>query len=137
MTLLAEIALITVAAIAAAVCLALLPKPGSARRAASPPPAPRERPEQLLRLERLVSLSGASALQLHAYLRPLLVEIATWRLAARGETLTRLSEATGRQVFGERLWEIVRPGRPFPEDRSGPGVSTDELAAILDVLERL
>jgi hypothetical protein len=137
MTLLAEIALIAAAAIAVAVCLALLPKPGPITRAASPSPAPRERPEQLVRLERLVSMSGASALQVHAYLRPLLVEIASRRLATRGETLTAMSEAGGRQVFGDRLWEIVRPGRPFPEDRSGPGVSADELAAILDRLERL
>jgi hypothetical protein len=75
--------------------------------------------------------------QVHAYLRPRLIELASYRLAARGQTLDRMPDATGRELLGDRLWEIVRPGRPFPEDRNAPGVGPPELAAMLEVLERL
>jgi len=136
MTLLAEIALVAVAALAVAVSLALLPEAASLRRARAGAQAP-SRPEQLERLERLVSMSGASVLQVHAYLRPLLVEIAARRLAARGQALERMTEAVGRELLGSQLWDIVRPGRPFPEDRKAPGVSPRELAAMLETLERL
>ena len=136
MTLLTEIALVAIAGIGIAVCLALLSDAESRRwrRAAAPQGV---RPEQLVHLERLVSMAGASAVDVHAYLRPLLAEIATRRLAARGQTLDRIPEALGRQVLGDGLWEIVRPDRPFPEDRHGPGVSTRDLSAMLEVLERL
>lgn len=135
MTLLAEIALVTCAAIAVVACLALLPEATRSRgRVPARQPAP---PEQLVRLERLISMSSSSALQVHAYLRPLLAEIASQRLATRGQTLERLSDAAGRDVLGERLWELVRPGRPFPEDRHGPGVASAELSTMLEVLERL
>jgi hypothetical protein len=75
--------------------------------------------------------------QVHAYLRPRLVEIASYRLAARGQALERMPDAVGRELLGDRLWEVVRPERPFPEDRQGPGVRPQELAEMLEVLERL
>lgn len=133
---LAEVVLVAVAAVGVAVCLALLPEgaPTRRRRAAVVKPS---RPEQLVALERLVVTAGANALHVHAYLRPLLAEIASRRLAARGRTLERMPESVGRQVLGDRLWEIVRPRRPFPEDRDGPGVSPQDLRAMLGVLERL
>jgi hypothetical protein len=136
MTLVLEIVLIAAAAVGVAVCLALLPDAESSRwrRPAAPTPS---RPEPLARLEGLVVMSGTSALQVHAYLRPLLAEIASRRLAARGQTLAGMSEATGRRLLGDHLWDIVRPDRPFPEERHGPGVSSQELSAMLDVLERL
>ena len=81
--------------------------------------------------------AGTSAVHVHAYLRPLLVEIASRRLAARGQTLERMPDAVARELLGDRLWDIVRPDRPFPEDRHGPGVAPQELRAMLEVLERL
>ena len=81
--------------------------------------------------------AGTSAVHVHAYLRPLLVEIASRRLAARGQTLERMPDAAARELLGDRLWDIVRPDRPFPEDRHGPGVPPQELRAMLGVLERL
>ncbi|MGB0091098.1 MAG: hypothetical protein WBP81_00945 [Solirubrobacteraceae bacterium] len=136
MRLLLEIALVAIAAIGAAVCVALLPDRSSIgpRRAAAPEPS---RTKQLLQLERLVSMATVNTLQVHAYLRPLLVEIASRRLAARGQTLERMPESVGRRVLGDRLWEIVRPNRPFPEDRHAPGVSTGDLQEMVGVLERL
>ena len=136
MTLLVEIALVVLAAVGVAVCVALLPgRPPTPRRrvrALVPP-----RPDQLVALERLAMSAGTSALQVHAYLRPVLVEIAARRLAARGRDLDRMPEASGREVLGDRLWDVVRPGRPFPEDRNAPGLTPEELGAMLEVLERL
>ena len=76
-------------------------------------------------------------MQVHAYLRPCLIEIAAYRLAARGQTLDRMPAHVGRELLGDRLWDIVRPARPFPEDRNAAGVRPPELAAMLAVLERL
>ena len=136
MTLLVEIALVVLAAIGVAVCVALLPgRPPTPRRRVRALVAPR--PDQLVALERLAMSAGTSAVQVHAYLRPVLVEIASRRLAAHGRDLDRMPEASGREVLGDRLWDIVRPGRPFPEDRNAPGVTPQELGAMLEVLERL
>ena len=134
---LAEIALIAVAAVGVAVCLALLPAAGPIRRRRRAAATEQSRPEQLVALERLVITVDANALQVHAYLRPLLAEIASRRLVARGRRLERMPESVGREVLGDRLWEIVRPNRPFPGDRHGPGVSPQDLGAMLEVLERL
>jgi len=136
-TLLIEIALVVLTGIGLAVCVALLPnpRPTPGRRGGVSPPA---RPPQLVALERLVITSGANgAVHAHAYLRPVLIEIVSSRLAAHGYALNRMPDGAGRAVLGERLWELVRPDRPFPEDRHGPGVSSDELDAMLDVVERL
>jgi hypothetical protein len=136
LTLLAQIALVALTAAGVAVCAALVADGPSRRqrRAAVSPPS---RPEQLVALERLVITSGASTLHVHAYLRPLLVDIVSRRLAVRGHTLAGMSEPVARQVLGEALWEIVRPDRPFPEDRRAAGVSPRGLAAMLATVERL
>lgn len=136
MRLLAEIGLVVLAGIAVAVCVSLLPEAPGRRRRAPAPPAP-ARPGQLVELERLVISAGASAVHVHAYLRPLLVEITSYRLAAYGRALERMPDAMGRELLGDGLWDIVRPDRPFPEDRHGPGVAPQELRAMLGALERL
>jgi hypothetical protein len=135
-TLLASIAVVVLAGIALAVLVALLPEPRPVRRRRRKAPEP-ARPDQLARLERLVTTAGTSATHAHAYLRPVLVEITAHRLAARGQTLERMPAETGRELLGDRLWDLVRPDRPFPEDRYGPGVPAQELGAMLQVLERL
>lgn len=136
MRLLAEVALVVLTAVAAAVCIALLPATRSVqgRRAAPPQPS---RPKQLVRLERLVSTAGTTTAHAHAYLRPVLAEVAARRLARRGLALERMQASVGRELLGDRLWEIVRPDRPFPEDRNAPGVSPAELSEMLERLEGL
>jgi len=135
-TLLASIAVVGLAGIALAILVALLPEPRPIRRRPRKAPEP-ARPDQLARLERLVTTAGTSATHAHAYLRPVLVEVTAHRLAARGQTLERMPAATGRELLGDRLWDLVRPDRPFPDDRYGPGVPVQELGAMLKVLERL
>ena len=136
MRLVAEIALIAAAAAVIGVCLARLPAAAAQRWSRASSPAP-ERPSQLVDLERLVSKSSVSVVTVHAHLRPLLVEIATRRLAARGNALERMSDPDGVALLGEALWDVVRPGRPFPVDRHGPGIPPGELGAMVAVLERL
>jgi hypothetical protein len=136
MTLPAEIAAIVVAAVAVAVCLAMIPRSERRRIARASPPQPSP-PERLVRLEQLIDASRMSASHAHAYLRPLLADVVASRLAARGQVLGRMSEEDSRRLLGEELWELVRPDRPFPEDRRSAGVSAEQLTTMLDVLERL
>jgi len=133
--LLAEIVLVVLAGAGLSMCVALLPSPLPAPR--RPQTAGPPRPGQLEALERLVITAAGNPVQVHAYLRPRLMEIASRRLAARGQTLERLPDARGRELFGDRLWDIIRPGRPFPEQRDGPGVRYEDLSAMLEALERL
>jgi hypothetical protein len=136
MKLLAEIVMLVVAGIAVAACIQLLPDPRPIRRR-RPVTSEPTRPDQLEAIERLVITASTSATHTHAYLRPLLVEIASHRLVPRGQTLDRMPDTVGQELFGQRLWDLVRPDRPFPEDRHGPGVPAQELRAMLEVLERL
>ena len=136
MTLLAGIALVVLAGTAVATCVTLLPASQPLRRRKSLARA-QSRPQQLVALERLVTTAGPSTVSAHAYLRPLLIEIVSQRLAGRGQRLDRIPESVGRDVLGDRLWDIVRPGRPFPEDRHAPGVSPRELSAMLEVIRQL
>jgi hypothetical protein len=136
MTVLVELALIVAAAAALAVCVAALPNTAGGRRARVRRAQPGA-PAQLERLERLVGTAAVSATEAHAYLRPVLVEIAGQRLRASGRALERIDDATGRSILGEQLWELVRPGRPFPTDRHGPGVSERQLSEFVEILERL
>jgi hypothetical protein len=136
MKMLAEIVLVAIAALTVVLGVALLPHAGRVRRRRATA-APTPRPEQLLQIEGLIGRAKASALEVHAYLRPLLTEIASRQLAARGRALEQLPDSEGTELLGDYLWEIVRPERPFPEDRHGPGVSPQALAAMLETLERI
>jgi hypothetical protein len=96
-----------------------------------------QRPSGLVTTERLVFLAGATAFDLHYGLRPVLRGIAAQRLAdSRGLRL----DAGGPQVetaLGEELWEFVRPDRPVPENRFGPGVRPRDLRRAIERLESI
>ena len=99
------------------------------------PAPPDERPPQLERVERGVTLGVSLAQDFHARLRPLLREAARARLAvSRG---VDLDSPAGRAAVGEEAWELLRPDREPPDDRFGPGVDRGELARLVDTLERL
>jgi hypothetical protein len=95
-------------------------------------PDERQRPAQLERLERELTMATATAFDLYARLRPQLREVATMRLAARG---VRLDEAEG--VLDPELWELVRPDRRPPTDRHAEGIPPDALRRAVDALEAL
>jgi hypothetical protein len=95
------------------------------------------RPPELVRTERELTLGTTNAGNLHQRLLPLLRECAAARLAAgHGIDLERRPEAA-RLVLGEGAWGFLRPDRPAPEDREGPGVPLRHVRAVIDTLERL
>jgi hypothetical protein len=91
------------------------------------------RPSELVRTEREITLGSSSAGHLHTRLLPLLREVAEARL---GFELERRRE-TARARLGEETWELLRPDRPAPEDRSGPGLPLRRVRAVVESLERL
>ncbi|HET7045571.1 MAG TPA: hypothetical protein VFI37_12030 [Gaiellaceae bacterium] len=94
-----------------------------------------ERPPQLERVERGVTLGVSLAQDFHVRLRPLLREAARARLAvSRG---VDLDSPAGRAALGEEAWELLRPDREPPTDRFGPGLDPARLARLVDEIESL
>lgn len=91
-------------------------------------------PEDLARLERLVTLGGSSAFDLHYRLRPAVREIAAGVLLRRGVELDD-QPAQARALLGEQAWSLVRPDREPPHDRQGRGIEPAQLEAVLQGLE--
>jgi hypothetical protein len=137
----AELAVVAVAGIGAAVCLTVLAERLPTRAhvfesALRQPERSNFRPAQLVRLEHLVASSRASLWDAHTRLRPLLLDIAEVRLARRGLQLEH-DRSDARRLLGAIAWEFLRPDRPAPEDRQAPGIGPDELEEILEALEAL
>jgi hypothetical protein len=94
-------------------------------------------PVELLRVERELELGIASAGSAHHRLMPLLRSAAAARLASRhGVELDRRPDAA-RALLGEEAWELLRPDRPEPADRFGPGVPRERVAALIGRVESL
>jgi hypothetical protein len=132
-----EAVLVAVGAIATVIGVAALAGRLPVRReshATTPTAAPRSRPSQLLRVERIVERAGESGVAAHNLLRPLLVEIAEARLGRRG---MRLDDDGAAGLLGPEAWEFVRPDRPEPPDDAVSGVPPHELERVLDRLEAL
>jgi hypothetical protein len=85
--------------------------------------------QEVERMEREVTLGAATAYDLHMRLLPQLRQIAQARLERTGHTMS--PETLGR------WWELLRPDRPVPENRHGPGISASELRALVSDLERM
>ena len=99
--------------------------------------APEETDKSPLSTERDVELSRIEAVHFHVRARPLLREIAAHRLRTKyGVELDREPERA-RELLPADVWEVVRPERPFPEDRLAPGPSYAEQRKLLDGLESL
>jgi hypothetical protein len=76
-------------------------------------------------MERDITLSIANAAEFHARLRPLLLGIASARVRLPGEALDA------------DTWELLRPDRPPPADRTAPGPSLRSIATLADAVESL
>lgn len=87
-----------------------------------------------LREAQQVVAGSARAADLHLRLRPVLREIAAARLAERGLGLDR-DPVAARRLLGEELWEIVRPGRPRPDEPFADALAPREIARLLSRLE--
>jgi hypothetical protein len=139
MELTADIVLVTVAALGAAVCVLGLADRLPARAGVFESALGlRQRtdrvPTQLIRVQQTVVWSTASGVDVHGRLRPVLVDIAEARLGRRGLRLDR-DAGEARRLLGPAAWEIVRPDRPVPTDPDAPGISPRELERIFDALE--
>ena len=92
---------------------------------------------ELLRMERELELGIANAEHAQRRLLPLLRAAAAARLSVRhGFELERRPEAA-RALLGDDIWELLRPDRPKPEDRHGPGVPRERIAAVIERVESL
>jgi hypothetical protein len=87
-------------------------------------------------MERQVGMARGSAGDVHERLSPLLREIARDRLATAGIDLDRDPEAAA-ETLGPETWELVRPDRPPPPDRHGPGASLSGIRAAVTRLEEI
>ncbi|HEY4412340.1 MAG TPA: hypothetical protein VGN06_05025 [Gaiellaceae bacterium] len=94
-------------------------------RALAPRKSVRVRPAELVRVERDLTLSAASAGEFHTRLRPLLLEIAAARVR------------NPREALDADTWELLRPDRAAPDDRTAPGLPLRRVAEVLDTIESL
>jgi hypothetical protein len=114
-----------------------LPRRPSAFDSAFAPTRPtRARPASLARVEREVTLATGTAFDVHFRLRPLLQALAAGLLLRRGVDLES-SPARAEELLGPENWELVRPDREPPDDRTAPGVPIETIERIVDDLERL
>ena len=94
-------------------------------------------PEELRRMDSELVLGSAEADYANRRLLPLLRSVASARIAARyGFELERRPEAA-RELLGDDVWELVRPDRPEPENRHGPGVPRQQIVAVIEKVESL
>jgi hypothetical protein len=109
-----------------------LPPPSDFEHALRPRVAVVVRPPELIRTERAITLGTSNAWHLHTRLVPILREVA----AARGIDFARRPE-TARELLGDETFELLRPERPAPADRSALGLPFVRLRTAVDKLERL
>jgi hypothetical protein len=91
------------------------------------------RPAELVRVEREITLGSSSAGHLHLRLLPLLREAAVARIGVDFERHPERAHA----LLGDEAWALLRPDRPVPIDRNGPGLSLRRLRKVVDALEGL
>jgi hypothetical protein len=107
------------------------------RMSQEPPPEDEPQLPAVARLEREVTLAATSSFDFHVRMRPTLREIAEHKLYDRhGVSLDEQPERA-RRILGDATWELVRPDRPAPSDRHGPGLPQRELAAVVETLEKV
>jgi hypothetical protein len=96
----------------------------------TPEPA---RPSDLMRIEREITLGTTSAGHLHTRLLPLLRDAASARLGIDFD----LHPERAHAALSAESWELLRPDRPEPIDRSAPGLPIRRVRAVVDQLERV
>ncbi len=88
-------------------------------------------------MEREIELGTEHAGQAHRRLLPLLRTAVAARLALGHGVELEERPDVARALLGEEAWEYLRPDRPEPVDRHGPGPSRDTIAALIGRVESL
>jgi hypothetical protein len=99
-------------------------------------PAPPEQIPELERVVRTVSLATQTVFDVHYRLRPLLRDIARYRLARRGVDLDAPSGAA-EALLGPEAWGLVRPDLPRPRHHFEPGLDLETLERAVAALEHV
>ncbi len=94
------------------------------------------RPASLERVEREVALASGTAFDVHYRLRPPVSTVASGLLARRGVDLVR-NPQRAQTMVGPELWDLIRPDRAAPDDRTAPGLPLKAIERVVDDLERL
>ena len=114
-----------------------LPRRTSSFDAAFAQRAPsRARPASLARAEREVTLATGTAFDVHFRLRPMLQSLAAGLLLGRGVDVERDPDGA-ETLLGTAVWELVRPDRPAPDDRTAPGLPIETVERVVADLERI
>lgn len=112
------------------------PSPEQFEAELAQPPTPSFEIAGLRAVETDLRMATSNAFGREVRLKPILRELAAWRLARNhGVDLDRAPDAAQR-ILGEPLWELVRPAEAFPEFRA-PGVPLADMRAAIDRLERI
>jgi hypothetical protein len=130
------------------VCAAFLALALTALRRAYPPETPlrapdaarpprRQPPSTLGRIEHEAALGVVGSFDLHYRLVPRVRSIAAGLLASRRRISLDGEPEAARNALGEESWQLVRPDRSPPEDRLARGIPSQELARVVESLERL
>lgn len=95
------------------------------------------RPPAFIAMEREIEQGIEHAGQAHRRLLPLLRTAAAARLALHHGVELENRPDVARTLLGEEAWAYLRPDRPQPVDRHGPGLSRETIAALVERVEAL
>lgn len=100
------------------------------------PPTPTTEIAGLRSVETDLRMSTASAFGLEFRLKPMLRDLAAWRLARNHGVDLATAPDAARQILGDPLWNLTRASETFPEFRdAGPPI--EDVDAGLDRLARI
>lgn len=95
------------------------------------------RPPAFIAMEREIEIGMDHAGQAHRRLLPLLRTAAAARLALHHGVELEHRPDVARDLLGEEAWDYLRPDRPEPVDRHGPGPSRDTIETLIARVESL
>jgi hypothetical protein len=95
-----------------------------------------ERIRPLEEIEHAVDFSLGTAFDVHFRLRPHVRRVAAYRLGLRGVALDRQPERAAA-LLGPEAWDLARPNRPEPEERSARGLDLTHVRRVVEGLDAL
>jgi hypothetical protein len=94
-------------------------------------------PQRLVTLRGVLAQAVETAGAEHQRLRPLLRDIAAQRVQSGHGFAMDADPARARLLLGEPAWELLRPERPWPDDRRGPGRGLARVTEIVNAIEKV